>query len=144
MYPTQVTVDIERKPVHRNAARNADSDCRDLAGGSRWAGGTPHAAAAIDGARCDAEFGTGRDDRGFHSAYVGNNIERVWQRNDWIGDKLARSVPSDSSATIYVDHGGSVGRAVSWFRPTTSREYRFMFQDQHSWWQCASSDFSVD
>src|SRR5680860_1123428 len=72
--PGQVTVAVEREPVHRDALTHPDADRADLAVGPQLIGVDPHSAAALDASGGDPEVGTDPDHHLLEPAHMRDDV----------------------------------------------------------------------
>ena len=68
------------------------------------AAGDPDAAAAVDPRRGHAEVGAGPDQGLLQGADVGDDIDRLAERDDRVADQLAGTMPGDLAAPVNFDH----------------------------------------
>lgn len=126
--PSQVAVNVQRQPVHRDTACHPHSNGRDL---SLAGFATPHTAASRDALSVDIEITTRANRRFLQPPDECDNIERLRQRNDRIDNELARAMPGNPSAAVDVDHAATVDRTVFRLGAPSGSEHVAVLQQQH-------------
>ena len=109
--PAKIGIDIERKPMHRRAGRDAHPDRGDLAFDPLVVCCQPDTRAPSDPTGAEAVISEHRDQALFQSSYVVNDEDGFGQPDDRVPHKLPRSVPGDLASPIDVDHWCAIERA---------------------------------
>ena len=128
--PREVVVAVEREAVMVCRARSArrpprPSSRRPLRGSA----GT-HPAASLDPHGPQAEVRAHVDQRALEGPDVRDEVDRERQRDDRVRDELAGTVPGDPPATVDVDDGRSVERALPVLGAPTGGVDRRVLQQQ--------------
>ena len=77
-------------------------------------------------------------------ADVGDDVHRLGQAHDRVPDELARSVPRDLSASVDVDDGCAVGRALVPRGPRAGGIHRLVLEEQEVSGRVSRDDLGMD
>ena len=61
-------------------------------------------------------------------AHIGQNVDRLRERDDRVADELTRAMPGDLAAPVDLDDGGAVGRALGRSGSLAGRVHRRMLE----------------